>query len=46
MALRPLALFLALLVLSACTTGGYQRPYIITDTTDAEIISEQPAAKR
>jgi hypothetical protein len=37
--------FVALLLLSACTGGGYSRPYIISDTTE-EVISNESIEKR
>jgi hypothetical protein len=37
--------FVVLLFLSACTGGGYKRPYIISDTTE-EAISSEPIEKR
>jgi hypothetical protein len=35
----------ALLFLSACASGGYSRPYIISDTTE-EAVSSEPIEKR
>jgi hypothetical protein len=35
----------ALLILSACASGGYSRPYIISDTAE-EAVSSEPIEKR
>jgi hypothetical protein len=40
MSIRPLILFAVILYLSACTGAGYNRSYIITDTTNEEVTSE------
>jgi hypothetical protein len=41
MGTRPLILIaVVILLLAGCASTGYNRPYIITDTTDEEVISE------
>ncbi|MBS0603694.1 MAG: hypothetical protein JSS60_01510 [Verrucomicrobia bacterium] len=36
----PAFLITALLFLSACTSSGYNRSYIISDSLDEEVLSE------
>ena len=46
MGFRPVIIIAALLILTACSSSGYNRSYIISDTVDEEVISESPAEKR
>lgn len=40
MLLRPAVLFVGLLLLCACSSSGYNRSYIITDSADEPVASE------
>lgn len=36
----PIIVFIALQILASCSSGGYSRSYIISDTANEEVVTE------